>query len=251
VSRHFNHCCKCEPHACVGVPLRRSTHAVVRTTRALSDTHHADHCRYVESRARIDVLLLNTNAPRALFLTPASTTCIFLTLWATTARSRYAWFVNRDNRPPHKGDDSLHVINSTVLTPLGEFYRSYTPAKPPPPPVPPAPRPPPGPPAPPSPPPPPPPPPTPPPGPPAPPAPPGPPSCSVAGRTNLNTTRFKYCYEVCNPPQSACSQAHCEKFYVEDKGHPVPCVFSPPAAGAKHGTCNEDKKCAGVPFMQR
>jgi hypothetical protein len=55
---------------------------------------------------------------------------------------RYAWFDNRDNRPLPKGADSLHVPNSSRLTPLGEYYNTFMPTKPNPPPVPPAPRPP-------------------------------------------------------------------------------------------------------------
>jgi len=146
---------------------------------------------------------------------------------------RYAWFVNRDNRPSPKGDDSLHVVNSSSLTPLGEFYRSYSPASPPPPPAPPAPRPPPGP----S-----------PPGPPPPPPPsppPGPHNCSVAGRKPLSGTTNKYCYQICD---YKCYAGECNAYYVELNGHPVPCVYSPPTVPGSKGKCNEDRQCAALAF---
>ena len=157
---------------------------------------------------------------------------------------RYAWFVNRDNRPPPKGDDSLHVRNSSALTPLGEYYNAFKPAKPPPPPVPPAPRPKPLPPSPPPPLPPPPPSP-PPPSPPSPPPRPGPKPppgsrCSVDGRTDLNTTRMKYCYQVC---ANKCFEKECERHYADDEGKKIPCVYAPPGAGKVKGTCNLDKFC--------
>jgi hypothetical protein len=149
---------------------------------------------------------------------------------------RYAWYVNRDARPAPKGDDSLHVNGSASLTPLGKFYRAFKPAEPPPPPVPPAPTPSPLPPAP---------PPLPPPAPPPPsPTPPGPapPShnCSVVGRTNLNTTAHRYCYELC---VSQCYHGVCERFFTVVKGVPVPCAFQPPRAGAQKGKCLPNQAC--------
>eukprot|EP00039_Didymoeca_costata_P000795 m.47281 g.47281 ORF g.47281 m.47281 type:complete len:423 (-) comp10477_c0_seq1:565-1833(-) len=159
---------------------------------------------------------------------------------------RYSWFVNRDNRPPPKGDDSLHVVNSTLLTTLGQYYNNYVPARPPPPPVPPAPIPPPLPPSPspspspspPSPPPSPSPPsPSPPsPSPPSPPSPPPPPSpspnCSVAGRVNLNSTKMKYCYEICD---NKCYQKECEHYYTVIDGRDIPCLYSMPSSTKPKG----------------
>lgn len=184
---------------------------------------------------------------------------------------RYAWFVQRDNRPPPKGDDSLHVINETVLTPLGEYYNTFLPSKPDPAPTPPAPRPQPGPP-----PPPPPPPPSsnicsnnstcnvcsaccndylpagaacdacvskqcnrPPPSPPS-PSPPGPHNCSTAGRENLDTTHMKYCYEICN---SKCYAKRCQHYYTVKDGINIPCLYTPPAAGGDKGRCTPDAAC--------
>ena len=191
---------------------------------------------------------------------------------------RYAWFDNRDNRPLPKGADSLHVPNSSKLTPLGEFYNQFTPAKPNPPPVPPAPRPPQPPPTPPG------PAPTPPgpcpggnftacehlcpsspapvhedcvqqcearcspkpapPPPPHPPSPPAPPSplpanCSIAGRLPL--AKGKFCYEICN---SKCYQGECERHYtvLKDKQE-IPCLFHPPPAPGEKAKCSPDTAC--------
>eukprot|EP00041_Stephanoeca_diplocostata_P008782 m.130949 g.130949 ORF g.130949 m.130949 type:complete len:414 (+) comp17475_c0_seq22:99-1340(+) len=145
---------------------------------------------------------------------------------------RYAWFVSRDNRPPPKGDDSLHVINQTELTPLGTYYRDFLPVLPPPPPVPPAP------PVPPSPSPPPSPPPRPPPPPPGPS--PSPHNCSVAGRIPLSSTKNKFCYNLC---ASECHESVCDKYFVMVKQTKIPCLYTAPAAGDKKGHCNEDKSC--------
>ena len=141
-------------------------------------------------------------------------------------------------RPPPKGDDSLHVVNKTELTPLGEYYNKFLPSKPDPAPVPPAPRPHPGPPSPP--PPPPSPPPSPSPPPPPPPPPPGPHNCSIVGRINLNTTHMKYCYAICN---AKCYEKRCEHYYfTTPEGENVPCLYTPPPAGGK-GHCAPDKIC--------
>ena len=148
---------------------------------------------------------------------------------------RYAWFVNRDDRPLPRGADSLHVVNSTALTPLGKMYRDFEPDRPPPPPVPPAPRPSP------SPSPPPPPPPPSPPPPPPPPSPTPPVNCSVAGRKPLSSSEhLKYCYQVC---ASQCYLHECETWYTTMGGKPIPCLYLPPQPGKGHGRCQPDKRC--------
>jgi hypothetical protein len=168
----------------------------------------------------------------------------------------YSRFDNRDDRPAPKGDDSLHVVNSSELTTIGKYYNEFTPAHPDPPPIPPAPRPPaPGPP-------------TPAPGPtppsPTPPSPTPPPpapghhNCSVAGRRDLNTSSYKYCYAICNSKES-CYAGVCNSFFTNalnvEGGLGVPCLFlppPPPAAGseavvvvveAEGGKCVVDTAC--------
>jgi hypothetical protein len=62
----------------------------------------------------------------------------------------------------------------------------------------------------------------------------------VVGKKPLNSTHFKYCYQVC---AYKCFEAECNNYYVEDKGHPIPCIFSPPATPGTKGKCNEDTQC--------